>query len=79
MTWVQQTRGTDAQPYTVWVLEIGDGSRLVADGRTGFVCGSDGTGGWLHIHHLRGAGLVTATYHGPEAYGDTTYHAVVAA
>lgn len=78
MRWMKQRRGTDARPYTVWVLEIGDGSRLVTNER-GTVAGSDGTGGWQHIHALRVAGLVTATYHGPDTYGHTTYHAVVAA
>jgi hypothetical protein len=76
MRWIEQTRGISPRSYTVWVLEFGDGTRLVTNER-GTVAGSDGTGGWRHIAMLRAAGLVTATYHGPDTFGHTTYHAVI--
>lgn len=66
--------------YVVAVLELGDGSRLIATERRGqwWVGSSDGTAGWMHVMRLVQAGVLRPVHRGPECFGHTDYALEVA-
>lgn len=76
----REHRGHAGQRYEVAVLELGDGTRLVATERRGrwWVGSSDGTAGWQHVVRLVQAGVLDPVCLGPDCWGHTDYVLAVA-